>query len=238
MNCLIVDDEAPAVFLMEDNIKRTPFLQLVGSCNNAYRAMERIQEEKIDLVFLDIEMPGLNGTELIKTMAHQMPMVIFVTAYKKYALEGYELNVVDYLLKPVAYERFLKSVNKALEYFQNKNQKTNPSEIDYFFVNADYSHIKLHFVDVLFIEAMKDYIKIFTTEKEEPVISRLSLKSVVERLPADTFLRVQKSFIVNLNKITSIKRNRIFIGKHYIPFSDAVKDELFQLIDPHKWIKE
>ena len=238
MKCLIVDDESPAVFLMEDNVKRTPFLQLVGSCNTAYQAMERIQEEKIDLVFLDIEMPGLNGTELIKTMAHQMPMVIFVTAYKKYALEGYELNVVDYLLKPVSYERFLKSVNKAFELVQNKNLRSRLLDLEYFFVNADYGHIKINYEDVLFIEAMKDYIKVFISKKEEPIISRLSLKTVDERLPSDKFLRVQKSFIVNLDKITSIKGNRIFIDKHQIPFSETVKEELFQLIDPHKWIKE
>lgn len=232
MNCLIIDDEAPARFLMEDLLQRMPMLKLRGTCRNAYEAMETLQQEKIDLIFLDIEMPEISGLELLRNLPEK-PMVIFVTAYKKYALEGYELNVIDYLLKPVQHERFLASVNKAMEFYRYKNsQVVQPSSPDYFFVHSEYQLVKVIASRIRYIEVVGDYVKIFTDDAHEPISSKKTLKRLEEYLQPPDFLRVQKSFIVNTNKITSIQRNRVNIGGKMIPFSESKREALFRIIDP------
>ena len=235
MTCLVVDDEPFALDLMEDNVRKVPFLTLLKKCRNAFEAVEILQNQHVDLVFLDIQMPGLTGIQLLKSLSEIKPMIIFVTAYDKYAIEGYALDVLDYLVKPVAFERFLKACNKAKELYDLKNQPTtslihSKSEEDYFFVNADYSHVKINIMDITHIEGMKDYIKIHLESQLKPVITRMSIKSMEEKLAQWNFIRIHKSYLVSAKKIEFIKNQRILIGKHNIPISENYKEEILKLI--------
>lgn len=230
MKCIAVDDEAPSLYLLEDNIRRVPFLNLVRSCSNALEAMEVLQQQKIDLMFLDIEMPELTGLDFLKSLSSR-PMVIFTTAYKKYALEGYSLDVLDYLLKPIPFDRFLKAVNKAYEYYQLKaNQKKEEDFAPYLFVFAEYSLVKVDMNDIAYIEALKDYIKIFLLSTNKPIITKLSMKAMEERLPSSAFMRVHKSFIVALDKISSIRKNVIKLGPVDIPLGESYREPLYARI--------
>jgi len=235
IRCLAVDDELLSLELLEDNIRRIPFLQLVGRCFNAYEALEIMRREPVDLIFLDIQMGGITGTQFlqsISTMASR-PMVIFVTAYKNYALEGFELDVLDYLVKPVAFERFLKAVNKAADYHTPAPANT---VADCFFVNVEYNLVRIDINAIWFVEGLKDYIKIYLQGSDKPVITRLPMKSIAEKLPANRFVRTHKSYIISVDKITSIRKNRIYIQQHIIPISDSYRDDLFRIIDPQKLI--
>lgn len=230
LRCLAIDDEKLALRLLEDNISKVPFLQLVKSCKNAFEAMKVLQEEPIDLLFLDIQMPGLLGTKFLQSLVEK-PMVIFITAYDQYAVESYDLNVVDYLLKPVPLERFVKAVNKALEQHTLRQQAlvTTPLS-DSMYVNVEYSLVKIKFADITYIEALKDYIKIFISNSTKPILTKLNLKAIEDKLPADKFLRIHRSFIVSLAKIDSIRNHKIRIGTTEIPFSDAHADVLYKAI--------
>ncbi|HYJ62622.1 MAG TPA: LytTR family DNA-binding domain-containing protein, partial [Parafilimonas sp.] len=226
MRCIAVDDEKLVLDLLVDNIQQVPYLQLVKACKNAMEATAVLQKEKVDLIFLDIQMPRLSGLQFIQTL-QQPPMVILVTAYEQYALEGYNLNVVDYLLKPVSFERFLKACNKAKELFDLKNENTIIQKADlpnHIFVNVEYTLVKILFSDILFVEGYKDYIKIHLASSTKPVLTKMSLKAMEEKLPADKFIRIHKSYIVAANKITIIKRDLIYIGSHEIPVSDFYKE--------------
>lgn len=228
IHCIAVDDEKLVLDLLVDNISQVPYLQLVKACKNAIEATSILQNEKIDLVFLDIQMPKLSGLQLIQTL-QQPPMIIIITTYEKYALEGYNLNVVDYLLKPVSFQRFLKACNKAKELFDLKNDKniqTNEPTHGHIFVNVEYTLVKILFSDILFIEGLKDYIKIHLASSSKPVLTKMTLKAMEEKLPADKFYRVHKSYIVNADKISVIKRDLITIGNHEIPVSDFYKENL------------
>ena len=236
MRCIAVDDEPLALDLLEDNISQVPYLEFVGKCRNAFEAIDLIQKEKaenrnIDLIFLDIQMPGITGVQFLKSMVTN-PMVIFITAYEQYALEGFDLNVVDYLLKPVAFERFLKASNKANELLQLKNNVQIPKSAveEHFFVNAEYSLVKIKFADILYIEGLKDYVKIFVSTQPRPIITRMTMKSIEERFAALPFMRIHKSYIVSLNKIESIRNLKITIGTHLIPVSEQFSDELLRRI--------
>lgn len=234
MNCIAVDDEPLALNLIEDFTKKIPFLTYVKSCKNAFEAIEIIQKEKIDLVFLDINMPDISGIELIKNIEHK-PLVIFTTAYSEYAVQGFELSAVDYLVKPFLFERFFKAVNKAYELYNLKNKKTNSTtEInsytkDYIFVKADYSSVKIFLNDILYIEGLKDYVKIHTKEKK--ILTLITMKKIEEKLPSSNFIRVHRSFIVALDKIESIQRNRIIINKNWIPVGDSFKIDFYKRIE-------
>lgn len=232
MKCIAVDDEKPALYLIEDNISRVPFLQLVKCCKNAYEAMEVLQQESVDLIFLDIEMPGITGLEFLQSLPTK-PMVIFTTAYRKYALEGYDLDILDYILKPIAYDRFLKAVNKANEYFHlRKREKAEPHTLsDCIFVHAEYNLVKIMLNEITHIEALKDYVKIFLTTSAKPLVTRISMKTMEERLPSTKYVRVHKSFIIAVDKITSIRKNRIKIGNNEVPLSDNFRENIFKLID-------
>lgn len=230
LRCLAIDDEKLALRLLEDNISKVPFLQLVKSCKNAFEAMKVLQEEPIDLLFLDIQMPGLLGTKFLQSLVEK-PMVIFITAYDQYALESYDLNVVDYLLKPVPLERFVKAVNKALEQHTLRQQASVAIPLsDSMYVNVEYSLVKIKFADITHIEALKDYIKIFVSNSTKPILTKLNLKAIEDKLPADKFLRIHRSFIVSLSKIDSIRNHKIRIGTTEIPFSDAHADVLYKAI--------
>lgn len=236
MRCIAVDDEPLALDLLEDNIQQIPYLEFVGRCRNAFEAMELMQAEKaenrtVDLIFLDIQMPGITGVQFLKSMVSN-PMVIFITAYEQYALEGFELNIIDYLLKPVSFERFLKATNKANELFQLKTIAAPVKTItdEHFFVNAEYSLVKIRYGDILYIEGLKDYIKIYLSTQSRPVITRMTMKSIEEKFAALPFMRIHKSYIVSLNKIESIRNLKITIGTHLIPVSEQFSEDLIRRI--------
>jgi DNA-binding LytR/AlgR family response regulator len=236
MTCIAVDDEPLALDLVEDNIKKIPFLTLVKKCSNAFEANQVLQEQAIDLVFLDIQMPGISGIQFLQGLSGNQPLIIFVTAYEQYALEGFNLDVIDYLLKPVSFERFLKASNKAFEKFNARHKSPTAAPLpaaDFLFVNSEYNLVRIDFGDISHIEGLKDYVKIFLTSAQWPVITRMSMKALEEKLPSDQFVRVHKSYIVSLNKITSIRKGRITVLKAQIPISDHYKDNLYKFIDPN-----
>ncbi|MBK8704079.1 MAG: response regulator transcription factor [Saprospiraceae bacterium] len=235
LRCIAVDDESMARKLLEDYILQMPFLELVATCKNAFEAMEVLQKEEVHLMFLDIQMPGMLGTKFLAGLRTR-PMVIFVTAYANYAIESYELDVVDYLMKPVSLDRFAKATHKALEIWQLRNGITPPTtqappdSPDSFFVNSEYALVKIPVGEVLFIESMKDYVKIYIKNAPKPILTKSTLKGIEEKLPSQKFLRVHKSFIVHLDKIEAIRNHQITIGAHEIPVSEANMDELLRLL--------
>lgn len=233
IKCLAVDDEPLALDLLVDNIRQIPFLQLAGRCKNAFEAMESLQQEEIDLVFLDIQMPGITGMQFLQSLKFK-PMIIFITAYRKYALDGFNLDVLDYLVKPVSFERFLKAANKALEFSELKKnhltaKKTEESS-DYIFVNSEYTLLKVVFSEITYIEGLKDYIKIHVATSTKPIITRLSMKGIEEKLPSSKFIRVHKSFIVSLDKIMAIRKSRIRLANGEVPVSENYREALFKFI--------
>ncbi len=237
IRCLLVDDEKLALELMEDNISKVPFLTLQGKCKNAMEAMEFLRREQVDLMFLDIQMPGISGVQFLNTLTNP-PMVIMVTAYENYALDSYNLDVIDYLVKPFAFERFLRAVNKALELMNARNKQSVPvttkADPAYLFVNADYSIVRINIPDILYVEGLKDYIKIYLKDAAKPVITRMSMRFMEEKLPTADFARVHKSYIVGLDKMTAFKKNRLMIGDAEIPVSDSFKDKLLAYIGSHE----
>lgn len=226
INCIAIDDEPLALELLEDNISKLPYLKLVGSYDNAIDAMNALQHQKVDLVFLDIQMPGLTGLQLIQTLTVK-PMFILVTAYEKYALEGFNLEVTDYLVKPVSLERFIKACNKARELFDLKQQQAvvKPAA-GYFFVNVEYSMVKVNHDDIVYIEGLKDYIKIHLHSTTKPIVTRMPMKTVEEQLPADKFVRIHKSYIVSVGYISSVRKSSVFINELELPVSDNYKEAL------------
>ena len=237
LRCIIVDDESLARKFLEDYVRQLPFLELAGTCKNAFEAIELLQREAVDLMFLDIQMPGMLGTKFLASL-REKPMVIFVTAYANYAVESYDLDVIDYLLKPVSLERFTKAVLKALDAKQKnlpaapppQTMSTGPAP-EFFFVNVEYALVKITIADITHVESMKDYVKIYLQTAARPVLTKSTLKGIEEKLPAGQFLRVHKSFIVNALKIDSIRNHQIMIGKHEIPVREGSMEELMRLLN-------
>jgi DNA-binding LytR/AlgR family response regulator len=234
ITCLAVDDEKLALELLEDNIRQVPFLQLVKGCSNVFEAMETMHETKIDLIFLDIQMPGIGGIQFIKSLESQhKPMIIFVTAYHEFAIEGYELSVLDYLLKPVAMDRFLKAANKAKEFMESrKDQPVFPNE--FIFVQSEYNLVKVDLHTISHIEGLKDYIKIHVEDATRPIITRMSMKSMEEQLPPSSFMRIHRSFIIHVNKIISIRKGRVKLSKAEVPVGDNYHDAFMEKIGHRK----
>jgi len=222
-----VDDEPLALELLEDNISKVPFLQLIAACDNVTDAMKVMEKEPVDLIFLDIQMPGLTGLQFIESMTEK-PMIILITAYKQYALESYNLDVTDYLVKPVSLDRFIKACNKAKQLFElkaNRNNTNAPSvNPGYFFVNADYSLVKITMSDIIYIEGLKDYIKIHLKSAQNPLVTRMPMKTIEEQLPASAFIRIHKSYIVSVSYITAIRKSSVFIDSLELPLSDTYRD--------------
>ena len=230
MNCLVVDDEVMGRKLIEENVKQIPFLNLVGSCSNAFEAMEVLQKEKVDLIFLDIQMPGILGTSFLSSLAIK-PLVIFVTAYANYAVESYNLDAVDYLMKPVSLDRFMLSANKAYHIFMGKTVIQKEPLEDFFFANVEYSLVRISIPTVSHVEGLKDYVKIFVEGERYPILTKQTMKSVEAKVVPHDFMRVHKSFIVNLKKIESIKQQRIKIGNFEITVSDSHIGELMERLN-------
>jgi DNA-binding LytR/AlgR family response regulator len=232
ISTIAIDDEPLALQLVTGYIEKTPGLKLAGKFDNPLDAVEFMAREKVDLVFVDIQMPDLSGIEFTRSMVRG-PRVIFTTAYEKYALEGFRLDVVDYLLKPFSYEEFFRAVRKVQNLIKLESTALNQVEAnaEFLFLKSDYKIKRINFNDILYIEGLKDYVKVYTANDPKPVLSLTSLKTLETKLPENNFMRVHRSFIVNLNKIATIERSRIIFGKTYIPVSDQYKDKFQEYLN-------
>lgn len=234
MRCIIVDDEHLVRELLEDNIRQVPFLELVHSCKNALEALAILQQSPVDLIFLDIQMPRLSGLQFLQSLDHP-PLVIIVSAYEKYAVEGFNLQVADYLLKPFPFDRFLKACNRAAELYRMKHPVMIPETVKNhdFFVNVEYTLVKIVAAEIEYIEGLKDYIKIYLSSSPKPVVTRMSLKSIEAKLPAGTFVRTHKSYLVAIARITTIKRDFVCIGATEIPVSETFRENIDRILKSH-----
>jgi two-component system, LytTR family, response regulator len=228
INCLIVDDEPASLEVLEHFIGKVFFLHLIRKCQHAIEAMQILEENKIDLLFLDINMPDVDGLQLLKSIKSR-PLVIFTTGYKEYALNGYEYDIVDFLLKPFDFERFLRAVNKANNLISKSVRLpvvAHQKPQQFIFVKADYKLVKINVDDILFVEGLKDYIKIFT--KQKLILTLMSMTAIEEKLPADEFFRLHRSYIISLSKIDSVSRHRVIIGEKFIPISVPYRDKFYR----------
>ncbi|ATP57930.1 DNA-binding response regulator [Pedobacter ginsengisoli] len=226
MNCILIDDESPALELLEDNVRQIPYLNVIASVRSPMQVFDLIKENQVDLMFLDIQMPGINGLELLRSLK-QPPMVIMVTAYQEHALDGFNLDVVDYLVKPVPFSRFLKAVEKARELYQVRHGKPKAiqPENDHVFVNANYSLVKVKMQDITFIEGLKDYVRI-NIEDGKQVITRMGLKGVEEKLSSGRFMRIHKSYIISLEKIDAVQKTQVIVAGTEIPIGEGYRSAL------------
>lgn len=227
LNCLIVDDEPVARKGLEEYVREVEFLNLIGKCENAMKAVSFLNQGNVNLLLLDIHMPKLSGIDFLKTIKNP-PMVIFTTAYSDYALEGYALDIIDYLVKPIPFERFLKAVQKARDFYTLQLKAEAASTQDYFFVKVDHKFEKVNFSDVLYVEAMQNYCIIHVPDRK--MITYITFSGLESQLPADKFLKVHKSFLVSLEKVKSLDGNEIIIGSARIPISRGLKDEVMKRI--------
>lgn len=232
LRTIAIDDEPLALKLVTEYIRKTPYLELVGSFDNPLDAIEFLADNEAGLIFVDIQMPELTGIEFTRTLEGEHK-VIFTTAYEKYALEGFKLNAVDYLLKPFSYEEFLKAAGKAhkMAELEASAIPTVEANNQFLFLKSEYKIRRINFDDILYIEGLKDYIKVYTTGETKPVLSLNSIKSLESKLPAEKFMRVHRSYIVNLDRIETIERSRIIFGKTYIPVSEQYKDKFQEYLD-------
>lgn len=241
MRCLVIDDETPAQLLLEAYIRKIPELTLVEACSSAVEAMSQMQKENIDLLFLDIQMPDLTGIELIKLLKNK-PLTILTTAYSEYALQGYELDIIDYLLKPISFERFFKAITKAFEIWKNQQQQTINNEqllndnqqdtkVDYIFIKSGYDILKVEFNKILYIEGMREYTCIYT--ENQKIMTLISLQKFTEILPTALFARVHRSHIVNISKIKQIQGNTIKLGNAEIVISKSFREDFLKIIDKY-----
>ena len=235
IKCLVVDDEQPAREILQKHIGGVELLEWAGSCNNAVEALSFLQSNTVDLLFLDIQMPHILGTNFIRTLKNP-PKVIFTTAYRKYAVEGFELDAVDFLLKPIGFDRFLKAVNKIFQLNLQSNlpelekpENSKESAQPFLYFRSDRKMVKVLFNDILYIEGLRDYIKIFTTTKT--IITKHLLASLQEMLPADSFLRIHRSYIVSISKIDSYRSDIIEIAKKELPIGRLYKHDVNKLLN-------
>jgi DNA-binding LytR/AlgR family response regulator len=245
LNCIAVDDEPLALGLVSKFIEQTPFLNLVGKYAGAVDALKAVHTQKIDLIFLDIQMPDLNGIELarLQNKGADKPRIIFTTAYNQFALEGYKVDALDYLLKPFNYEEFLRAAQKALNYAEFFNQRTTQTPVvneagrideDYLFLKVEHQLVRIALDDVLYIEGLKDFVKVHLQNSDKAILSLTSLKALEEKLPSKRFIRVHRSFIISLNKITSMTKKSVHIGKKQISIGDQYRDAFARFSG--KWI--
>jgi DNA-binding LytR/AlgR family response regulator len=238
LKCLVVDDEPLARECITNYIKEVDFLSLAGACNNPVELTAAMGKQEVDLIFLDIQMPVINGIDFLR-MTPKLPIVIITTAYPSYALEGFQLDVLDYLVKPITFNRFFKAVTKARDYQQLliKPDTAGPQpEADFFFIKCDYKYEKIYFSDILYIEAMQNYVTIHTQKGKHMTL--LYLKNIEEKLDKQSFVRVHKSYLVSIPKIDSIQNNEIIVGPHRIPISRNYRDEVIErVVNKRLWKK-
>ena len=234
INCITIDDEPLALKQMKGYIEKISSLNLLESFTSAIKALEYVQNNLIDLMFVDINMPDISGMDFVKSLANP-PKVIFTTAYREYAVEGFQVDAADYLVKPISFSAFLASVNKTVErYFAEKDSETNIRHNDQFlFIKSEYKIVRIDLNNIKYIEGMRDYIRIHQVG-EKPIMALVKMKNIMEHLPPDSFMRVHRSYIVNLNKVHTIERNRIIFDKDvYIPVSDQYKDDFQKFLDDY-----
>lgn len=231
LNCAIIDDEPLALEMMSDYVQKTPFLTLTGAYNSAVQAIKTIRENPVDLLFLDIQMPELSGLEFAKVLPKRTK-VVFTTAFPQYAVEGYEVEAFAYILKPISFEAFLKVAKRAYDWFSQSEKAKNYAKDRFIFVKSDYKLVRIDLDDILFIEGLKDYVRIYT-ENGDKIMSLMNMKTLEDFLPKPEFLRSHRSYIVHMNKIKCLDRFRMNIGENYIPVSESYKDVIMAYLDNH-----
>lgn len=232
---LVVDDEPLALDLVRGYVEQTPFLQLVGSCNNAQEAFEAIEASDVQLVFLDVQMPGMSGLSLAKALnTNDAPKIVFTTAYGEYALEGFKLDAVDYLLKPFDFDEFMKAATKARRIIEMENKEQQPTteqtDADYFFVKSEYKLIRIDIPKIVYIEGLKDYIKIYLDGEPKPILTLYSLKVMDARLSPHGFMRIHRSYIINLEFVRGVERNLIHMPTTKLPMGDGYRQQFMDII--------
>lgn len=238
IKCAIIDDEPLALGLIAGYVKKTPSLELCGTYSSAVQAMNELPDNPVDLLFLDIQMPDLSGLEFSK-MVPERTRIVFTTAFEQYAIDGYRANALDYLLKPISYADFSEAVGKAMQWFDLKSKAESErngilqKSPECIYVKSDYKLIQIELDKILYIEGLKDYVKIYTEDNPHPVLSLISIKTLEDKLPANRFLRVHRSFIVQISKIRIIDKGRIVFGKEYIPISDSYKTILQDYVNKY-----
>lgn len=231
INCAIIDDEPLAAGLLKSYVEKTPFLHLIGSYGSALEAMKELRDNPAQLLFLDIQMPELSGIEFAKILPKDTK-IIFTTAFQQYAIEGYKVAAFDYLMKPISYDDFLKASNKALDWFSITQRQQATAQDRFMFVKSDYKLIRIALDDILYIEGLKDYVRIYL-EDGTKIMSLMNMKKLEDYLPRPEFLRTHRSYIVHMTKAEQIDRFRIVFGEEYIPISDSYKEDVQQFFDNH-----
>ena len=233
LSCIIIDDEPLAQALLENYVNKTPFLELKGTFSNAIEAMAMLRTEPVNLVFLDIQMPELSGLELAKLIP-STTKIIFTTAFSQYAIEGYKVHAIGYLLKPIAYPDFLEAAGRALKNFEQTTTTPTSSpqtaEQQSLFIKSDYKLVRVDYDDILYIEGLKDYVKIYTASSQRAILSLTSMKSIEDHLPPSVFMRVHRSYIVNMERISAVEKNSIIIDEKSIPVSDTYRDRVHDYV--------
>ena len=239
IRCIIVDDEPLAVAQLEKYVERVPFLMNVGACSSAAEAMEILSTGNVDAMFVDINMPDIDGVQFVRSLVNP-PFVVFTTAYSEYAIEGFKLDAIDYLLKPIAFEDFLKASNKLNRIYSMNNNAQSAIEQgegvchDCLFVKSDYRMLRVPISSIKYIESMSEYVRIFVEDSPKPIVSLLSMKKIEESLPAGDFMRVHRSYLVNLNKVKEVSKMRlVYDGSVYVPIGEMYKDAFFEYVDKH-----
>lgn len=238
LSCCVIDDEPLAVNLLESYVNKTPFLRLEGKYSSAVTAISALSSHSVDVLFLDIQMPELNGLEFSRILNRET-RIIFTTAFEQYALDSYKVNALDYLLKPISYADFLQAANKALHWYElvrkpEQTGSTFPAQaVESIFIKSEYKLVQIELKKILYVEGLKDYIKIYVEDEHHPILSLMSMKAMEELLPENRFIRVHRSFIVQPEKIKVIERNRIVFGKEYIPISDSYKAKFMEFLNQH-----
>lgn len=232
LNCVIIDDEPLAAELLASYAEKVPFLNLQGTFNSATEAIKTIREKKIDLIFLDIQMPELSGLEFARIIGEDTK-IVFTTAFSQYAIEGYKVNALDYLLKPVSFEKFLEVSHKALNYFESLNKQRAMKEDRFIFIKSEYKLQKINFDDILYIEGVKDYVKFYVKGNPKGIMSLMNMKKVEEYLPTPEFMRIHRSYIVHMSEVKLIDRFRIVMGDNYLPISESYKETIQKYIEDH-----
>lgn len=232
LNCVIIDDEPLAADLLASYARKIPELNLIGVYDSAVKAMTVIRNNPVDLLFLDIQMPELSGLEFASILPKETK-IVFTTAFDQYAIEGYKVNALDYLLKPISFDKFVMSVNKVVEWFKMINKQKLLSEDKFIYIKSEYKLVKIRLEEILYIEGLKDYIKIYLSEGRKPIMSLMNMKTLEDALPHPAFLRVHRSFIVNMVKADMIDRGRIVIDGSFVPVSESYKEQFQDYIDNH-----